>query len=491
MSKNANNEIDYYRDLFSEHVRECVRWRDHEQDEPFLLNARKALEAALYAVSAAKGLKNTANTSIHDALKNTALIDKTTAAKFELIRLHSNKSAHVQNYASQEEETSKKDKQNVSSFLHDAARWLYQNLKKHHEQRLIPTELPKDLEGSLQRLVADVEIPAPRVIDASEWAEREAMIRKYKTHLEVLDNPLSAVLIEPRLSTSTTPPPTLSRLFFVGVFLALAFGAAIGAGAATWIVRSTPARAEHLPSAATPTGAADTPAAPGVGVPAAPIDIAATPPSESSAHPSPSDTAALPAAQPTCPEGMVLLSGGPLTLGQPLGGRQDWPPASPRRLAPLEVQAFCVDRAPVSRASLDAWRRAERRPASPRCSGAGRAEAPADCVDDEEAVAYCASRNARLPHIAEWERIARANLLATALELPEEWVSDTFPPAVFGRHGCSANSVRCNHRMIRGLRIPDPRLPREPNVRYSWNAPNAQALVRPALGFRCAASPSE
>ncbi len=89
----------------------------------------------------------------------------------------------------------------------------------------------------------------------------------------------------------------------------------------------------------------------------------------------------------------------------------------------VRVARLVIDRREVT---LRDWRRCVR---SGRCAEPGCAltdeRAPVRCVRWEEARAYCASRNGRLPTEAEWERAARG-LLPSARLYP--W-GDTLPDA--------------------------------------------------------------
>jgi formylglycine-generating enzyme required for sulfatase activity len=527
-------EIEHYLEILEDALDECAYERSNAETgspEAFLWHARRCLEAMVLALSHApveptrqKALEEARRSNdgqpsidaLRRACKAANLTDRTIENLFQTLQSVGNIGVHVKGPGS---EPKKHDLRSARSTLFIGIEWLFKTSP-------IQRDIPRRISDALASLESDIPRPSrvQQAIQAHEMrlAQQEELrqdfelrLRQTETESQILrerNQSLASSLAAQRRdleaaraerrhpAAAGAAQPVLSRLFFVGVFLALGTGAALGAGAATWLGSSRSTRVEPLVTAMSSASVAASiePSSRAQGDRARADDLdaharrAANALLDRGAASAPADdTATLPAAQPTCPEGMTLLPAESLALGQPIGGRQDWPPASTRRLAPLEVAAFCVDRAPVSRASLDAWRLAARRAPASRCSGTERPDAPADCVSDEDANAYCAERSARLPRIAEWERIARADLLPTAPGLPEEWVSDTFPPAVFGRHGCSAHSARCNHRMIRGERLPAQRLPREPNVRYSWNAPNPQALVRPALGFRCAAAPSE
>ena len=85
----------------------------------------------------------------------------------------------------------------------------------------------------------------------------------------------------------------------------------------------------------------------------------------------------------------------------------DEKPGGPRR-----VQAFAIDRTEVTvEAYRDCVEAGDCRPSASEAgcnaSQAGRDRHPINCVDWDQAVAYCAWRGARLPSEWEWERAAR------------------------------------------------------------------------------------
>ncbi len=190
-----------------------------------------------------------------------------------------------------------------------------------------------------------------------------------------------------------------------------------------------------------------------------------------------------------CPSGMALIPAVALQLGQPVGGRPKWPPASPERLAPVEVEAFCFDVDPLRWADV---------PVSvavvARSSPCGKADGDvqpdhwAGCLGRDQAEAVCTMRepSARLPTIAEWEAVARAG---GGVNVPTgrfwEWVHDEFPPLIFNRRG----EVERGQGMFRqALRKQSTPLSPEGNVLYSWNQHDVDDGVN-VLGFRCAGAP--
>lgn len=192
---------------------------------------------------------------------------------------------------------------------------------------------------------------------------------------------------------------------------------------------------------------------------------------------------------PTCPPGMLLIPAiAGMRLGQPVGGRKNWPRPTGSRLDPEDVPAFCLDPRPRDRSSvlLSDYDAA----AVARCE---RHIEPTDrprertCLSRDEAEHVCARAvpGGHLPGVLEWESAARARIVG--LDLPEhEWSGERFPPAVFNR-------IDPNWSMGDGMwvgRLPEARQPAttEGVVLLAWNqqAPSNRHVER---AFRCAARP--
>lgn len=187
-----------------------------------------------------------------------------------------------------------------------------------------------------------------------------------------------------------------------------------------------------------------------------------------------------------CPSGMVLIPAVTLQLGQPVGGRTKWPRASPESLDPIAVEAFCFDVDPLR------WFEVPEPVAggvrASRCAKAAGEVQPvgwAGCHSRAQAEEVCGKREpvARLPSIAEWEAVARAE---AAVNIPKgrfwEWAQDEFPPHIFNRRGAAE---RDQGMFRQPLPTQSAALSPVGNVLYSWNQHDVDDGVN-VLGFRCA-----
>lgn len=219
---------------------------------------------------------------------------------------------------------------------------------------------------------------------------------------------------------------------------------------------------------------------------------------------------------PTCPEGMVLLPGGPFWAGaEHESFEQEENPRFLTRLAP-----FCLDLTEVTTAAYQACVDAGAcRPARTKYKtcNAGRSERaqhPINCVDHDQASSFCAWRNARLPSEIEWEFAARGGAeqrkypwgdaspdghtcWKAALSCPVK----SYPPGAFGLYDVVGNvwewtsdwfapypwpAETGQHRVYRGGSW---------SRRFEkWMRPTLRNRFRPDhwgshLGVRCALSP--
>lgn len=447
---NAKEHIKHYEERFVAHLDACALSRSAGDPEPFLLNARKALEAGVY-IAHIRVFNKTPDASLEDLVKGLVghrSLDKKIEPFFLLIRTLTNPAAHV---IPPNKSVSAEDVFEVAGALPKVARWFLKNVS----DPVLKNRVEAALAAIGDRSLTPPDAPAvlELVVVQNKLAEQSETLGHFRAWIVVaaVVGALGGVTIASAVTSARSSRP---------VELA---SASAGHATSSQLVDTGHDGSVDREDGGSPTASAS------------PIPLE-------------------PAAPPTCPRGMGLVAAGPVEIGQPIGGRRDWPLPTPRRIAPIEVATFCIHRLEVPQQELDSWRLANEKTVPSGCAAPRDPNFPAVCVADDEAARYCADRGWSLPSIAEWERVARIGGVRSAPGT-SEWVEDAFPPAVFHRAGCGRFPDRCGHRMVRAGRIDDDKLPAEPRVLFSWNAPNPQVMIRRDVGFRCvsrlSSAPSE
>jgi len=465
---NAKEHIAHYEQRFVAHLDGCALWRRAQDPEHFLLHARKALEAAVYAeyVRAFGKAISKSQPPLDDLLKELVgkqALNIKNKVHCDVVRTYTNAAAHVE---PPKASASAEDVSRAAQDLPMVVSWFLES-RPH---------LRKPVEAILEEIGNETRTPpdAKAAEDALELGSARVNLNKLSETLTKTKKRLEE--LEGKQRSLPSPSGRSGVRIVAAAVIGAVGGAAMGIAATfAWSLRlEEPDHVVALDAALIASESAP---------------LARSVDAEDGGSPASSPISAEPAAPLTCPRGMRRVAGGTIEIGQPIGGRQDWPLPAARRIAPIEVPTFCIHRLEVPQEELDAWRRLHERSVPAGCTAPRDPDFPAVCVADDEAARYCADRGWSLPSIAEWEIVAQMGGVRSAPGT-SEWVEDTFPPAVFHRERCGRFPDRCGHRMVRAGRIDDDRLPAEPRVLFSWNAPNPQALIRRDLGFRCVGRPN-
>ncbi len=469
----SNSElVVHYTERFVAHLDGCATWRDARDPEPFLLHARKAVEAAVYVAHLRPpSQKGVVSRSLEESIK--ALTSRGTdprlVVQLQLIRTHTNAAAHV---AEPNAHSKAEDVEEVARALRKVASWFFE------ASSAAEADARARANAALEAIEKRAR-PSPDLVAARTAEDLE----RTRAELTRASDELRAA----RRDTENSRPGRTRAAGVVGIGVAFMAGTLVGVAGRSLVahssIRGAVAASDEV---AARFDGDDSEARGGADAGALePVAAALAAPSIVSLGESRVGLSTAVA----CPGDMRLIDAEEIEIAQPVGGRETWPPPRPAAIEPIGVEAFCIDPHPVTQGELDDWRRGRSRFAPAGCRSEAGGE-PAGCVSDAEAAEFCRDRGGSLPTIVQWERVARVPDY-DGTGSGDEWVDDMFPPTVFHRHGCGLDTESCEHRMVRGLRIPSGRLPPAPHVLFSWNAPNVDDLARPSLGFRCAAVPTE
>jgi hypothetical protein len=491
-------------------IRDLLEWcAEHQQHNPevFLWNARRALEAICHLLLTVhhdkpsrvdkSGSERSLDSMIKE-LEKAGLVDRVQAPRFEMARSHTNLGVHIQQ---PEKENYSAPVRSTAHVLPELLEWLYfQSAAKPHLGPY-PHELveliraggrsglpPKEAADAARRAQEKAEEAARRAQE-----EAEAKTVKIERELKAKERELDEKT-EQLNARRTGQWKWIGRMLLVGSGT-LALGLCTGGAGASLLPDLATAELKDLLAAPAPPPAPKpaTPAPPPAAAPQVATPAVAAPAPATSGASATAPAAAPPgnlfpavAPPPTCPTGMLLIPETKgMLLGQPVGGRKNWPPPARRAIPPHDVPAFCIDATPRPRANLS-----RSRYDAARVDHCERNILPADrpaartCLTRDEAERICKEdvSGGRLPSVLQWEAAFRAHL--PGLTLPEhEWSGERFPPEVFLR---SAPDWDGGDGMWVG-RIPKGREPERErgNVMLAWNQqpPENRSEER---GFRCA-----
>ena len=452
---------------------DCVVYRGHAP-EIFLWSARRTAEAlCLMILSHREGRSVSGrrqDATLAKLIEQVAKDDSAILSIFTLVRELSNIGVHV---SGPSREKFERLERLGPEALVQVVTWAFTESPAAAELQALP-EWPQVLDR-LQRLKQPPLSSKPLALQVEELRKERAELNEQMAHLQAdlvglegqrarllgENDQLQGAVAAERTEVGRHKRRALQTGFF-GTGAGFGMGLFIGlcAPVGLWAAGALPERGRSTALTADPPVAEVAPLA------AAPAPAPTPPPA------------------PSCPAGMELVPEGLVHLGQPIGGRTDWPPARPAKLDPEVVPAFCVDTRPVR------WRELAHLPRPSDCNRpeeGGGDDDPGGCRTQQEAEAFCVDREARLPTILEWERLKR---LQKRREIPwletgiyREWVNDSFPPAVFNRPD-DARPQKYAHLFREPLETTS-KLRDEGDVLWSWNAAAADKRLH-NLGFRCA-----
>lgn len=473
----AQRAVRDYEQRIRELLESCA---DHQRHDPevFLWNARRALEAmchlllTVHRTKPSRVEKATNETSLDGMirqLKHEGVLDREQGPRFDLARSHTNLGVHIQQPEREDYAAAVAD---TAHILPGLLEWLYEDS--------IATPYLRGREGLPVEVIREGGREGPSLKDAATVARTEQQVA------ELTASALRAQLGEKERALRARETRWWRWLWRMTLASATCFALGLCLGSTGmgvvpdgWfeaVADASPVASPSDPVASQP------PAVPVV----APVAGSGTPASTAvlSVAGAALDTTAPVAPATTCATGMVLVPAiADMRLGQPVGGRKNWPPPARRTLDPMDVPAFCLDARPRGRSGVEPDQYDAAAVAQCEKNAAERSK-DRTCLSRDEAERTCAAAapGGHLPTVAEWESAARAKV--DGLLLPEhEWVGERFPPAVFLR---SDPEWSMGDGMWVG-RIPKGREPESPNgaVLLAWNqqAPTNRHVERT---FRCA-----
>lgn len=483
-------------ELFTQRLEDLLKQCNHALDanalDAFLWNARRALEVICRLLITASEKRVSRGThSLEDLLnelKRGRLLDDKTTAHCATIQSYSNLGVHVRG---PEREHYREAAEMTRIALPAVVRYLIQ-ASIVHGQLNSTLDILRASEGLRVQRAEGAATASPfgapnptattdsRTTDGTGTTQVRTLARGSDTDPTAVTEPTDSGVL---LVTDATVPKAAPSWRLMGLFIGGAVAAVTFSGvwfALTGIDLRRPATADAAPEA---------PAA--VAIIAPPPVTEAEPDIEPRIEPPP------PPPEPTCPQGMTLIPASTITIGQPKGGRNDWPKPNPEKIAPIEVPAFCVHSAPVTRAEWSVWPRHDEASLQSACElgvlkPTTSAGSPVHCVGRAAAVEYCAELipGGHLPTIAEWEALARSkakNLGESGVEF--EWAEDLYPPEVFNRRAERCRERYCEDGMIK--KELDASAPVKPvgDVLWSWSK-RKKGESHNALTFRCAVEPT-
>lgn len=209
----VKKEVAHYERLFVKHLDECASWRCSDNPEPFLLHARKALEAAVYAEHLRMVGQRPSGKSLDDVLK--ALVSRGMSAQVrafcEVIRTQTNPAAHV---VEPTETMTTKNVEVVAQTLPEATKWFSERMDRSQG----------DLRELVANCIADIEGKKRQPPDAKQEGEFATL----RAELEESREQNRRRIERPRGPPAGSPSGALS----LRVAIAALLGATGGAGLA-------------------------------------------------------------------------------------------------------------------------------------------------------------------------------------------------------------------------------------------------------------------